>query len=141
MRFFQIDPRAILPTRGSPGSAGYDLYAIEQGFLYPGHRMLVRTGLGVVLENSEYAAKIEDRSGLAARHGLTVLAGRIDSDFTGEIHILLYNTDKSQRFEWDAGHRLAQLVIQKLAHPTEPHWVAPPLPTIRGAGGFGSTGV
>lgn len=141
MRFVKKDERAILPTRATSGSAGYDLYAMEPGFLYPGHRALVRTGLGIVLPSNEFAAKIEDRSGLAARHGITVLAGRIDADFTGEMHILLYNTDKSQKFEWDAGHRLAQLIVHKVWIYTDPLWAEHPVTTERGAGGFGSTGV
>src|SRR6266403_4391157 len=90
LRFKKLDPRAMLPTRGSPFSAGLDLYSIEAITLEPKQRQLIRTGLAVAIPEGHYG-RLAPRSGLAVQKGLDVLAGVIDADYRGEIRCLLYN--------------------------------------------------
>src|SRR5262249_30781533 len=90
LNFKQLDPRAVLPTRGSPMSAGLDLYSIETVNLHPQERKLVRTGLAVAIPEGYYG-RLAPRSGMATKMGLDVLAGVIDSDYRGEINCLVYN--------------------------------------------------
>src|SRR5689334_17437353 len=91
LRFKQLDPRAVLPKRGSALAAGLDLLSIEDVELPPKQRAMVRTGLAVAIPPGFYG-RVAPRSGLAAKNGLDVLAGVIDSDYRGEICCILYNT-------------------------------------------------
>ena len=135
--FQRLHPAARLPTRGSEGAAGLDLYAIERVTIQPGARAAVRTGLAAAVPEGFYG-RVAPRSGLAVRHGIDVLAGVIDSDYRGEILCALVNHGDAP-FEVEPGTRVAQLIIEAIATP-EPDWVEELPETSRGAGGFGSTG-
>lgn len=132
------------PAYASEGAAGIDLYAAlppgQKLVLEPGARDLVPTGFSIALPRG-YEGQIRPRSGLAAEHGVTVLnaPGTIDSDYRGEIKTLLINLG-AQPFEIVRGMRIAQLVIATVAHVALVE-VDDLDATIRGAGGFGSTGL
>lgn len=130
-----------LPTYATDQSAGMDLTAaLEEAIeIDAGERMLIPTGLSIALPKG-YEAQIRPRSGLALKHGITVLnsPGTIDADYRGEIGVILANMGKSP-FTIERGMRIAQMVIAK--HATVEWEVAEELDeTSRGAGGFGSTG-
>ncbi len=124
-----------------PGDAGADLIASEDATLAPGGgRSLIGTGVSIALPDG-YAAMVQPRSGLAAKHGVTVLntPGLIDSGYRGELKVILINLDPSTPFEVKRGERIAQLVIQKVETATFTD--VDELPSSeRGTGGFGSTG-
>lgn len=140
LRFQRLDPRAIVPRRAHPGDAGLDLYALQAAELQPGERASVRTGIAVAIPDG-YAGLVLPRSGLAARHGISVVnaPGLIDSGYRGEIQVLLLNTDPSTPWALAAGDRIAQLVISPVALP-DPELVDTLDATPRGQGGFGSSG-
>lgn len=140
LRVQRLDPRAVIPTRGHPGDAGLDLCALDGGRLEPGARTTVGTGLAVALPDG-HAGLVVPRSGLAARHGVTVVnaPGLIDEGYRGELRILLLNTDRGATFFWSGGDRVAQLVLVAVS-ATSPVEVAVLEDTGRGTGGFGSTG-
>lgn len=130
-----------LPTYATDQSAGMDLTAaLEEAIeLAPGERMLIPTGLSIALP-AGYEAQIRPRSGLALKHGITVLntPGTIDADYRGEIGVILINLGKED-FTIERGMRIAQMVIAE--HSTVSWSVVEDLDdTSRGAGGFGSTG-
>lgn len=132
-------PFPILPTRGSANAAGLDLYSRENLTLWPGKRHLFKTG--VVLEIPKgHEGQVRPRSGLALKHGVTLLnaPGTIDEDYTGEAMALLINHG-DQPFQVTAGMRIAQVVIAPVAK-FEPVWADEIKSTERGEGGFGSTG-
>lgn len=131
---------ATLPTRAYDGDAGLDLSACERVELGPGERAMVSTGLGVAIP-AGHAGFVQPRSGLAARHGISVLnsPGLIDAGYRGEVRVLLLNTDRSLAFELAAGDRIAQLVLVKVQTP-EVVEVEDLAVSERGAGGFGSSG-
>ena len=137
LRFKQLDPRAVLPARGSALAAGLDVCSIEAIELQPKQRATVRTGLAVAIPPGFYG-RVAPRSGLAANNGLDVLAGVIDSDYRGEICCVLYNTG-DQVIELPAGSKICQLIVEKIITP-EAAWAGDLDETARGAGGFGSTG-
>ncbi len=127
------------PTYAKPGDAGADLRSAEKITLRAGTRALVRTGVSIALPNG-YAGLVHPRSGLAAKHGITVLnsPGTIDAGYRGEIMVTLLNTD-SQDFEIEIGDRIAQLVIQEVAVANFVSVERLP-ESARGDQGFGSTG-
>lgn len=127
---------ALLPVK-NPGDAGYDFYSCEYMTVAPHKRRLFRTGLACKFP-SNYVARICDRSGMAAKRGLHVMAGVIDATFRGEWKILLFNTtDEAQCLE--ARTRIAQVLFYEVADfPIQE--VSELDDTARGAGGFGSTG-
>lgn len=130
-----------LPTQGSPGSAGFDLRAALEGevVLRPGERLLVPTG--VVLEIPPgWEGQVRPRSGLALRHGVGVLnaPGTIDSDYRGEVAVILVNLGEAP-FSLRRGDRVAQLVISRV-EPVEWEEADTLEDSSRGSGGFGSTG-
>lgn len=135
--FKRLHTAARLPTRGSAGAAGLDLYAAEGLTIPPGGRAAVRTGLAAAIPAGFYG-RVAPRSGLAVRHGIDVLAGVIDSDYRGEILCALVNHGV-EPFEVEPGARVAQLVVEAIATP-EPAWAEDLEETARGACGFGSTG-
>jgi len=135
--FKRLDPRAVLPTRGSVAAAGLDLYAIEDLAIPPGERCLARTGLAVAIPEGHYG-RIAPRSGLATKSGLDTLAGVIDADYRGEIRCLLYNSG-SEIIQLAGGTKICQLIIEKIITP-DPVWADEITETDRGSGGFGSTG-
>jgi dUTP pyrophosphatase len=140
LRLTRLDPRAQVPTRAHSGDAGIDLHSVEDAVLAPGERASVGTGIAVEIPTG-YAGLVLPRSGLAARHGISVVnaPGLIDAGYRGEIRVLLLNTDPREPFEVRAGARIAQLVIiaVALAAPVEVESLED---SPRGAGGFGSTG-
>lgn len=136
----QLDTGIEAPSYAKPGDAGADLRTTEHVILHPGERALVPTGVAIALPEG-YAAFIHPRSGLAARHGLTVVntPGTIDAGYRGEIKVCLLNTDKEDSIELGRGDRIAQLVIQRVE--TAAFEIVEELPeSDRGEGGFGSTG-
>ncbi len=136
----RLHPAAILPKYAHPGDAGMDLYAVEAMTIEPGQTALVATGIAIALPpNTE--AQVRPRSGLALRHNLTVLnsPGTIDEGYRGEIKIILINHGNTA-FAVTPGMRIAQMVICPViyANVTE---VSELSDTIRGEGGFGSSGI
>jgi dUTP pyrophosphatase len=130
---------ASLPERAYAGDAGLDLAACEPVSLSPGERAVVPTGLAVAIPEG-YAGFVQPRSGLAARHGVTIVnaPGLIDSGYRGEIQVVLLNTDREQTFTAEAGERIAQLVV--LAVPEVALREVDELPpSERGMRGFGSS--
>ncbi|HEY1712668.1 MAG TPA: dUTP diphosphatase [Solirubrobacteraceae bacterium] len=136
----RLDERARLPTRAHDGDAGLDLYALERVVLAPGERASVPTGIAVEIPPGQ-AGLVLPRSGLAARHGISVVnaPGLIDAGYRGEVRVLLLNTDREQRFELAAGDRIAQLVLVHVELP-EVIEVESLSDSERGASGFGSSG-
>lgn len=134
-------PDLDLPAHARPGDAGVDLRASEDVTLEPaGGRALVPTGLSIAIPDG-FAGFIQPRSGLAFKHGVTVLnsPGLIDSGYRGELKVLLINTDPTEPFEVRRGERIAQLVLQ--AYESVTFVEVDELPSSeRGDGGFGSTG-
>lgn len=129
------------PRYAHADDAGADLCAAEAAVLQPGERALIGTGVSIALPEG-YAAFIVPRSGLAAKHGITVVnsPGTVDAGYRGEIKVTLLNTDREQPFAVEPGDRIAQVIISPVSRavfvPVEE------LPASeRGAGGFGSTGV
>jgi dUTP pyrophosphatase len=137
----KLVPNATLPARATPGAAGYDLFSTDSYVVLPGRRVVVSTGISVQLPPGTYG-RIAPRSGLAVKHGLDTLAGVIDSDYTGEVKVVLQNLDMSQPFVIRPGYRIAQLILEQCVTP---HVVEIPGEctnlTDRGAAGFGSTGM
>ena len=137
LRFKRLDPRALLPTRGSSQSAGLDIYAIDDLIIGPAERVLARTGLAVAIPEGYYG-RIAPRSGLATQKGLDTLAGVVDSDYRGEILCLLYNAGE-ESIQLPAQSKICQLIIEKIITPAAV-WADEITDTDRGSGGFGSTG-
>ena len=140
LRIARLDERARLPTRAHDGDAGLDLYALEDAVLAPGERASVPTGIAVEIAPGQ-AGLVLPRSGLAARHGISVVnaPGLIDAGYRGEVRVLLLNTDRERPFALAAGDRIAQLVLVGVELP-ELVEVDSLSDTERGAGGFGSSG-
>ncbi len=140
LRVQRLDPRAVVPTRAHPGDAGLDLRALDGGTLAHGERTAVGTGIAIALP-AGHAGLVVPRSGLAAQHGVTVVnaPGLIDEGYRGELRVLLMNADADESFSWDAGDRIAQLVIVAV-HTPDTVAVDTLDGTARGAGGFGSSG-
>jgi len=128
-----------LPARATPGAAGYDLCAAVDAELAPGQRALVPTGISIAVPEG-YEAQVRPRSGLALRHGLVLpnAPGTIDSDYRGEVKVILLNLGEVP-FTIRRGDRIAQLVIAAVARAEWDERPALP-PTRRGGGGFGHTG-
>ena len=132
---------ALLPAQAYEGDAGLDLAACEQAELEPGERAVVGTGVAVAIPDG-YAGLVLPRSGLAARHGITIVnaPGLIDSGYRGELKVILLNTDARERFVVEPGMRIAQLVLVEAASVRLLE--VDELPeSERGAAGFGSSGV
>lgn len=136
----RLNPSAELPSYAYEGDAGMDLRAAESCTLNPFERALVPTGLAIAIPEG-YAGFVQPRSGLAVKHGLTVLntPGLIDSHYRGELKVILINLDPTEPFVIRKGDRIAQLVIQKVAQ-AEFVEVTELAATDRGTGGFGSSG-
>jgi dUTP pyrophosphatase len=134
-----LEPGVVAPEYATPGSAGLDLRAFESGVLAPLERKLVRTGIRIALPEG-FEAQIRPRSGLAVKHGISMVnsPGTIDSDYRGEIHVLLVNLG-AETYTFVAGERIAQMVIAPVIQ-AEFVVKAELATTDRGEGGFGSTG-
>jgi len=136
----KLKDEATLPSRAHPGDAGLDLYACEAAHIGPGERWSVGTGVGVEIPDG-HAGLVLPRSGLARDHGIALVnaPGLIDSGYRGELRVLLLNTDPAETFRVTAGDRIAQLVLTPIATP-EPVEAAELTESVRGRGGFGSSG-
>jgi dUTP pyrophosphatase len=135
----RVHADATLPTRAYDGDAGLDLSACERVELGPGERAMVATGLSVAIPDG-HAGFVQPRSGLAARHGISVLnsPGLIDAGYRGELKVVLLNTDRSEAFVVEPGMRIAQLVIVPIV-VSEPKEVTELPVSQRGEKGFGSS--
>lgn len=134
-----VGPADLIPEFAHSDDAGCDLKAAKDGVVPPRGRTIVHTGVSIALPEN-WAAFIHPRSGMALKHGITVLnaPGTIDAGYRGEIAVILYNTtDDFYRFS--AGERIAQLVFQEIKKPIFKH-VTSLHDSTRGASGFGSTG-
>lgn len=140
MRVETVADDAHLPVYAQPGDAGADLRATEAVTLAPGERKLVGTGVRVALPEG-YVGLVTPRSGLAARSGLSIVnsPGVIDSGYRGEIKVALINLDAATPIELAAGDRIAQLLVMPFVQATFTQ-VDELDETVRGAGGYGSTG-
>ena len=141
MLLTRLDPGVDLPAYAHDGDAGADLVTTEDVVLGPGDRALVGTGVAVALPDG-YAGFVHPRSGLAARHGLSVVnaPGTVDAGYRGEIRVCLVNLDRTETLTLHRGDRIAQLVVQRVEHARFREVDALPA-SVRGDGGHGSTGV
>lgn len=135
-----LDAGLEAPSYAHPGDAGADLRARHDVVLRPGERKLVPTGVSIALPDG-YVALIHPRSGLATKHGLTIVnaPGTVDAGYRGEISVTLLNTDSQHAIELRRGDRIAQMVIQRVEY-AQFVTVDELSGSVRGAGGFGSTG-
>ena len=135
-----LDAGLAAPSYAHPGDAGADLRARENVALAPGERKLVPTGVSIALPDG-FVALIHPRSGLATKHGLTIVnaPGTVDAGYRGEISVTLLNTDSRDVIELRRGDRIAQMVIQRVEYAQFVP-VNELSDSVRGAGGFGSTG-
>ena len=140
LRYRRLSEAARPPSRAHDGDAGYDLHAVEAATLRPGERASVGTGIAVAIPDG-HAGLVVPRSGIAARHGISVVngPGLIDSGYRGELRVLLLNTDAERSFDVAPGDRIAQLVLVRVETPRveETEMLDE---TLRGSGGFGSSG-
>ena len=136
----RLDPDLPMPAYAHPGDAGADLRAAADVVLPPGGRATVGTGVALAVPDG-YAGFVHPRSGLASRHGLSVVnaPGTIDAGYRGEVRVVLLNTDRAEPFTVRRGDRIAQLVVQPVSRARFVE-VAELPPSPRGEGGFGSTG-
>lgn len=149
VKFEKLREEAIVPKKGTKSSNGFDLFSAESGnygtvIIPAGERRLIRTGIRIALP--EYSSEslfafVTPRSGLALKDGITVLnsPGLVDSDFRGEIGVILYNTSKEE-YRVRMGDKIAQLVILDQPRIELQEATEPLDKTQRGEGGFGSTG-
>ena len=136
----RLDPGLPIPSYAHPRDAGADLCSAVDLTLEPGERALVPTGIALALPEG-YVALVHPRSGLAARHGISIVnaPGTIDAGYRGEVKVCLVNTDPREPFTVSRGDRIAQLVVQRFESASFVE--AEDLPeSARGAGGYGSTG-
>jgi dUTP pyrophosphatase len=139
IRIKKLRADAVVPARAYEGDAGLDLAACERVELAPGERALVPTGLAVAIPDG-YAGFVQPRSGLATRHGITIVntPGLVDSGYRGELKVILLNTDPAEPFVVEPGMRIAQLVV--LPVPGIELVEVDELPeSERGVRGFGSS--
>ena len=130
---------AVVPERAYAGDAGLDLAACERVTLDPGERAVVGTGLAVAIPEG-FAGFVQPRSGLAARHGISVVnsPGLVDSGYRGELRVVLLNTDPNESFTVEPGMRIAQLIVLKVPEVSLVEVVELP-DSERGVRGFGSS--
>ncbi|KAJ0121211.1 deoxyuridine 5triphosphate nucleotidohydrolase [Diaporthe amygdali] len=133
----KLSDKARLPTRGSAFAAGYDIYAAKATVIPARGKAVVDTDISMAVPAGTYG-RIAPRSGLAVKHSLTTGAGVIDADYRGQVKILLFNLSDTD-FNVSEGDRIAQLVLERIYTP-EVLEVAELEESVRGAGGFGSTG-
>jgi dUTP pyrophosphatase len=141
VEFTRVHPDGRAPAQAHEHDAGFDLCAAEAAVIEPGERGSVATGIAVAIPEG-HAGFVLPRSGLATRHGVTLVnsPGLIDAGYRGELRVLLVNTDRREPFSIEAGDRIAQLVV--LPVPVAQFVEAAALSeSARGSAGFGSTGV
>jgi dUTP pyrophosphatase len=140
LRFRRLSAAARPPAQAREGDAGFDLHSAEAVTIGPGERASIGTGIAVAIP-AGHAGLVVPRSGLAARHGISVVnaPGLIDSGYRGELRVLLLNTDRVEPFAVEPGDRIAQLVLVRVETEAVEE-VAELDETARGVDGFGSTG-
>jgi dUTP pyrophosphatase len=134
----KLTDNAVIPTQGTPFAAGYDLYAAEDVTVVSGTRKLIKTNVSMEITPGYYG-RIAPRSGLAYKNGIDVLAGVIDSDYRGDIGVILYNTDKNLDFVVNKGDRIAQIIFEACYSANLEEAIVLDN-TLRQNGGYGSTG-
>ncbi|WP_425576186.1 dUTP diphosphatase [Nocardioides caricicola] len=136
----RLDADLPLPSYAHPGDAGADLLTTVDVSLAPGERAMVPTGLAIALPEG-YVALVHPRSGLAAKHGLSIVntPGTVDAGYRGEIKVMLINLDPREPIELRRGDRIAQLVVQRVERAVFSEVGELP-ESVRGDGGYGSTG-
>jgi dUTP diphosphatase len=136
----RLDPQLLMPAYALPGDAGADIVTAVDVTLAPGERAMVPTGVAIALPDG-FVALVHPRSGLAARHGLSIVntPGTVDAGYRGEIKVMLINHDLGEPIELRRGDRIAQLVIQRFERAAFVDVAALP-ESVRGGGGYGSTG-
>ena len=137
----RLDPELPLPSYAKTGDAGMDIATAIDFELLPGERMLVPTGMAIAMPNG-YAAFVHPRSGLAIKHGVSMVnaPGTVDAGYRGELKIILINHDLRETVSFKRGDRIAQLVFQKVSFAKLVEVNSLP-GSERAAGGFGSTGI
>ena len=140
LRVKKLNPNAIVPHYAHPGDAGLDLFAAEDAEILPGERGIVKTGLAIELP-PQTEAQVRPRSGLALKHGITVLnsPGTIDEGYRGEVGVILINHGR-ETFAVAKGMKIAQMIIAPVLR-ADVEEVQDLSETRRGEGGFGSTGM
>jgi len=134
----EVGINGTIPTRSTDGSAGYDLYAAEDGVVWDGEQHLIKTDISIAIPKG-YVGIIKDRSGLAFKNRIVTNAGVIDSDYRGEIGVVLSNEEPNEEFYYFKGDRIAQILfipVEDVVFSV----VDELLPTERGEGGYGHTG-
>ena len=139
LKFKKLDPRAVIPTYAHDGDSGMDVRALDDGIVFSRDRLAVRTGIAAVIPDG-YELQVRPRSGLQFKHGVDGAFGTVDSNYTGEIGILLINTSPLP-FAFKAGDRVAQLVLAPVARAEIEETTDEIADERRGDAGFGSTGV
>lgn len=135
----KLNDKAKTPVRAHMTDAGMDLCSTESLVILPQTRSIISTGISLEIPEGYYG-RMAPRSGLAAKNGIDVFAGVVDSSYRGELKVILFNSDAQQSFTINEGDRIAQLIIEKHYNfPIEE--VSDLSDTARGSGGFGSTGV
>lgn len=134
----RLTDQAILPSRGSSGAAGYDLCAAYDMTIPSKGKGMVKTDIAIAIPDGTYG-RVAPRSGLALKKFIDVGAGVIDSDYRGNVGVILFNFGE-QEFEVKKGDRIAQLILERIVTP-EVKEVDSLEETVRGNGGFGSTGI
>jgi len=136
----KITPEAKVPAYAHEGDAGVDLYSTIDHVLQPGARALIPTGIKMAIPHG-YEGQVRPKSGLALKHGLTVLntPGTVDAPYRGEVGVILINLDPKTPYEVKKGEKVAQMVFNKVEYAAFKE-AAELEATTRGAGGFGSTG-
>jgi dUTP pyrophosphatase len=140
LQITRLDERAVIPAQAHDDDAGFDLSALEAASIAPGERAMIGTGVAIALPRG-HAGLVLPRSGLAAKHGISLVnaPGLIDAGYRGEIKVLLLNTDSESTFQIEPSMRIAQLVVIAVQTPFLEE-VDQLGETTRGAGGFGSSG-
>lgn len=137
MRVKRVHPEAVLPSYARSGDAGMDLHALEETTVRPGEIKQVRTGVAMEIPDG-YVGLVWDKSGVAQKFGLKTLGGVIDSGYRGEVLVGIVNLSV-QEYTFEKGHKVSQMLIQRV-ESAEILEVDELTETIRGEGGFGSTG-
>ncbi|ORX94126.1 deoxyuridine 5'-triphosphate nucleotidohydrolase [Basidiobolus meristosporus CBS 931.73] len=134
----KLSDKARIPVRSSAGAAGYDLFSAEDVVLQPWSRAVVKTDISIHVPHGTYG-RVAPRSGLAVKNFIDLGAGVVDEDYRGNLGVVMFNFNKDEPFKIEVGDRIAQLVLEKIATP-DIEVVDDLAETVRGAGGFGSTG-
>ncbi|MFM2357596.1 MAG: hypothetical protein RJA61_333 [Candidatus Parcubacteria bacterium] len=137
LKIKKLHKDAVMPKYAHEGDAGMDLFSVEEVVISPEERVQIKTGLAFEVPPG-YAGLIWDKSGLSHKHGLKTLGGVFDAGYRGELLVGVINLSK-EKYILEKGHKVAQMVIQKIEHPLIVE-VTELSETKRGKGGFGSTG-